>query len=175
MAATREPARPLHPSIPASGPRTRRGLDSIECGGIEIPRVFSFLPPSRQTVTAPTTRLRLPRPGRDAREGGEGSSARRDDPSEGKTRMTTTKRTGILSIKNVSSVVVCRAGGSRPVTGGGGGRGIRGRSDFSVTNAAPSPLLRGAPKERQQDQRQREEDDERYGYEDEARRDINAF
>ena len=92
--------------------------------------------------------------------------------------MTTTKRTGILSIKNVSSVVVCRAGGSRPVTGGGGGRGIRGRSDFSVTNAAaaaPSPLLRGAPKERQQDQRQREEDDERYGYEDEVRRDINAF
>ena len=57
--------------------------------------------------------------------------------------MTTTKRTGILSIKNVSSVVVCRPGGSRPVTGGGGGRGIRGRSDFSVTNAAaaavPSP------------------------------------
>ena len=60
--------------------------------------------------------------------------------------MTTTKRTGILSIKNVSSVVVCRAGGSRPVTGGGGGRGIRGRSDFSVTNAAAVPSPQGGAK-----------------------------
>ena len=149
---------PLPPSILPS--RTsesesesgRSGLHSIECGGIEIPRVFSFLP---QTDTAPTTPIHLPRPGCDDRRRRplRGQNKNDDNKTNGNSlnqkcllRRRRRRRRGWVPSRPVPRRTLAAARDRPTARGSAGG-------PTSRSPPPPSPHLRGAPKERQQDQR----------------------